>query len=57
MEFNSELYFITDKIIIVSGRTISKLEKAVEQLKEGGRNGNKGLFSIEVLRTLFYICR
>ncbi|MBQ8945965.1 MAG: SDR family NAD(P)-dependent oxidoreductase [Lachnospiraceae bacterium] len=25
-----------DKIIIVSGRTMSKLEKAVEQLKEGG---------------------
>ena len=36
MGLSAALQMPKDKIIIVSGRTISKLEKAVEQLKEGG---------------------
>ena len=36
MGLSAALQMTKDKIIIVSGRTISKLEKAVEQLKEGG---------------------
>lgn len=34
MGLSAALQMPKDKIIIVSGRTISKLEKAVEQLKE-----------------------
>ena len=36
MGLSAALQMPKDKIIIVSGRTISKLEKVVEQLKEGG---------------------
>ncbi len=32
-----------------------KLLKELESNSVGGRNGDKGLFSIEGLRTLFYI--
>ncbi len=38
MGLSAALQMPKDKIIIVSGRTISKLEKAVEQLKEGGHD-------------------
>ena len=36
MGLSAALQMPKDKIMIVSGRTISKLENAVEQLKEGG---------------------
>ncbi len=34
MGLSAALHMPKDKIIIVSGRTISKLEKAVEQMKQ-----------------------